>query len=85
MARKKNTLPTSMTEGHRRFVAWIEGVNRAEIARQLGITRQTMTEIAAGRMRPALDLAYGIEQLTGGAVKTAAWVQPARPLTIKAA
>ncbi len=52
---------------------WIEsevaaGAKRVEVARRIGISRSYMVEIASGTKRPSLDVAFKIEDATGGAV-----------------
>jgi DNA-binding transcriptional regulator YdaS (Cro superfamily) len=44
---------------------------RLQLARDAGVTWQTINEIAQGRRRPRADLALRISRATGGAVSAA--------------
>lgn len=78
MARHKNAVLAAETEGRRKFAEWVDGANLAELARRLQVTRSWVSAVASGKTRPSIDMAYRIEQLTLGSIKTSLWAQPAK-------
>jgi transcriptional regulator with XRE-family HTH domain len=78
MSRKRNVVPAELTEGRRKFAEWVEGANLADLARRLEVTRSWVSSVAQGKTRPSIDLAYRIEQMTFGSIKTSLWAQPAK-------
>lgn len=54
---------------------WIasEGISHAEAARRAGYDRSNFHRLLAGRLKPNIDLAHAIEEMSGGAVPMAAW------------
>lgn len=53
-----------------------EKVRQAEFAEQVDTTPATISRLAAGTMKPALELAHRIERATKGKVPTETWLQP---------
>ncbi|MDP3768834.1 MAG: helix-turn-helix domain-containing protein [Dehalococcoidia bacterium] len=49
-------------------------LSAAAFARQIGVTRAAISQIATGRMRPSPELASRIEAATGGSVSAHALV-----------
>lgn len=72
------TIPVRATEGHRLFRAFLDGANMAEIARQSGVTREMIRQLADGKTGPGIEIALKIEQVSYGKVPVASWVQPAK-------
>lgn len=50
-----------------------KGMRQSALADALGINRGYMSELASGRKRPSLDLAFRIAEVTEGAVPVSAW------------
>lgn len=57
------------------FVRWYERskMSYTEIAKLLGCSRQSVSNIANGHRTPGLALAQRIEKVSGGAVKVGSW------------
>ena len=49
------------------------GITATSAAKDLGISKQHMSNIVNGHSSPSLDLAVSIEKLTGGAVTVESW------------
>ena len=56
--------PTKVTNSIR-SVRESRGVTQAELARQVGVTRQTLIAIEQGRYSPTLELAFQISRVFG--------------------
>lgn len=52
-----------------------EKVRQAEFAELVETTPATISRLAAGTMKPALELAHRIERATNGKVPTETWLQ----------
>lgn len=48
--------------------------SRAEWAKELRISEPFLSQLANGKKRPSLELAFQIERATGGAVPASSWV-----------
>jgi hypothetical protein len=61
---------------------WIasEHISHAEAARRAGYDRSNFHRLLAGRVKPNIDLAHAIQEMTHGEVPMAAWAgfEPAR-------
>jgi putative transcriptional regulator len=44
------------------------GMTQAEVARQIGVTRQTLIAIEQGKYSPSLELAFQVSRLFGVAI-----------------
>lgn len=55
--------PTSVTNRIRALRAEIDGMTQAELARRLGVTRQTVIAIEQGRYSPSLEMAFQIARI----------------------
>lgn len=53
------------------------GLNRAAWADRLGISRPYLSDLLNGNKTPSLQLAFKIEQATGGKVPASAWLADA--------
>lgn len=51
-----------------------QGESQTDFASRVGTTVPTISRIAAGNLRPALDLAHRIERATEGKVPTETWI-----------
>lgn len=49
--------------------------NRAEWARRCGVTRGYFSQLVLGKKRPSLQVAYDLEQITGGRVRMQDWFE----------
>ena len=56
--------PTKVTNSIR-SVRESKGVTQAELARRIGVTRQTLIAIEQGRYSPTLELAFQISRVFG--------------------
>jgi putative transcriptional regulator len=56
--------PTKVTNSIR-SVREARGITQAELARQVGVTRQTLIAIEQGRYSPTLELAFQISRVFG--------------------
>jgi len=50
------------------------GMRQSAFAGRVGATQATISKLAAGAMRPSLELAVAIERETGGAILAASWI-----------
>lgn len=50
------------------------GETQTALAEKAGTTVATISRLAAGKLKPSLDLAHAIERETGGKVPTEIWV-----------
>ena len=57
----KPTLVTNTIRGHREDA----GITQAELARTIGVTRQTLIAIERGKYSPTLELAFQIARAFG--------------------
>lgn len=59
------------------FIASPEGkvVSQAEWARRVGVTRGYFSQLVKEEKQPSLQVAYDLEQVTGGAVRMQDWVK----------
>ncbi len=55
--------PTKVTNRIRTLRADTGGMTQADLARQLGVTRQTVIAIEQGRYSPSLELAFQIARI----------------------
>ena len=53
-----------------------KGMTRSEFAKTVGISAPYLSEILSGAKRPSLNLAFRIEEITGGEVPASGWVEP---------
>lgn len=65
--RQKRTAP---------FARWFDnaGIHVDDVAKKLGVKRQTVYNLRNGHVKPSLRLAAKIAKLTGGAVTSDSWV-----------
>lgn len=63
-----------------RLGEWLETNERsaAWLARQLEVSRETVSAWIAGDFSPSVERAVKIEEITGGAVRADGWARPAR-------
>lgn len=52
---------------------------QSQLAAALGISRGYMSELVGGTKTPSLELAFAIEEATGGAVPARSWLPDAAP------
>ncbi len=57
--------PTRVTNRVRALRADAGGMTQADLARRLGVTRQTVIAIEQGRYSPSLEVAFQIAQVFG--------------------
>ncbi len=57
--------PTRVTNRIRALRSDAGGMTQAELARRLGVTRQTVIAIEQGRYSPSLEVAFQIAQVFG--------------------
>jgi len=57
--------PTSVTNRIRALRLAAGGMTQAELARRLGVTRQTVIAVEHGRYSPSLELAFQIARVFG--------------------
>lgn len=57
--------PTRVTNRIRELRAVAGGVTQADLARRIGVTRQTVIAIEQGRYSPSLELAFQIAHVLG--------------------
>ncbi len=57
--------PTRVTNRIRSLRADAGGMTQAELARRLGVTRQTVIAIEQGRYSPSLEMAFQISRVFG--------------------
>jgi DNA-binding XRE family transcriptional regulator len=50
-------------------------ISPATLAEKVGATRQRIWELSKGKGLPRVDLAFAIEDATGGAVPARSWVE----------
>jgi putative transcriptional regulator len=62
--------PTRVTNRIRDLRADLAGMTQAELARRLGVTRQTVIAIEQGRYSPSLELAFQIAMVFGVPLET---------------
>lgn len=62
--------PTSITNDIRRLRFDAGEMTQAELARQVGVTRQTIIAIEQGRYSPSLEVAFKIAQVFGVSLET---------------
>lgn len=62
--------PTSITNDIRRLRFDADEMTQAELARQVGVTRQTIIAIEQGRYSPSLEVAFKIAQVFGVSLET---------------
>jgi len=55
----------------------MDGVQQAEMARRIGVSREMVRLLVDGRANPGLEVAIRIEQITLGKVPAAAWIEQA--------
>ena len=60
-----------------RFGRWLKehGINREDLAKQLGVNRRHLDHLAREDRRPSLELAIKIERLTDGEISAAYFLQ----------
>jgi putative transcriptional regulator len=61
--------PTKVTNSIR-AVRENAGMTQAELARQIGVTRQTLIAIEQGKYSPTLELAFQVARVFGVALET---------------
>lgn len=61
------------------FAKWLDSdaETQSAFARKIGISRSYLSEIASGKKRPSLALAFKIESATEGAIPASSWVSEA--------
>jgi putative transcriptional regulator len=57
--------PTRVTNRIRVLRADADGMTQADLARRLGVTRQTVIAIEQGRYSPSLEMAFQIARIFG--------------------
>ena len=57
--------PTRVTNRIRALRSDADGMTQADLARRLGVTRQTVIAIEQGRYSPSLELAFQIARVFG--------------------
>lgn len=57
--------PTRVTNRIRELRADADGMTQADLARRLGVTRQTVIAIEQGRYSPSLEMAFQIARVFG--------------------
>ena len=57
--------PTKVTNRIRSLRADADGMTQADLARRLGVTRQTVIAIEQGRYSPSLEVAFQIARVFG--------------------
>jgi len=57
--------PTKVTNRIRALRADADGMTQADLARRLGVTRQTVIAIEQGRYSPSLEVAFQIARVFG--------------------
>ena len=57
--------PTRVTNRIRSLRTDADGMTQADLARRLGVTRQTVIAIEQGRYSPSLEMAFQIAQIFG--------------------
>jgi putative transcriptional regulator len=57
--------PTRVTNRIRALRTDADGMTQADLARRLGVTRQTVIAIEQGRYSPSLEMAFQIAQIFG--------------------
>ena len=60
------------------FADFIQGANLAEIARQIGTSREMVRRLADGLNGPGIDIALRIERVSYGKVPIRSWVTRAQ-------
>ena len=60
------------------FAAFCQGANQAELARQLGTSREMVRRLASGLNGPGIEMACRIERITYGKVPLRAWITEAK-------
>jgi transcriptional regulator with XRE-family HTH domain len=55
---------------------WIDasGMSRDDVAHELGVGRTYLDKLCRGQHLPGLEVAFRIEQLTGGAIAASDWI-----------
>lgn len=61
--------PTRVTNSIRELRAAHPDLTQAELARRIGVTRQTVIAIEQGRYSPSLELAFQIARVLGAGVE----------------
>lgn len=59
------------------FAAWIKSTGKtlADVAKLLGWSHQSVTNVRAGRINPSLKRAVELEQISNGAVPADSWTK----------
>ena len=61
--------PTRITNDIRRLRGEADSMTQAELAKRIGVTRQTVIAIERGRYSPSLEVAFKIARVFGVAVE----------------
>jgi plasmid maintenance system antidote protein VapI len=72
------TIPIKATEGYRLFVAFMDGANMAEVARQAGVSREMIRQLVDGKSGPGIEVALKLERVSYGKVPVASWIRAAK-------